>query len=556
MRIGKTRRKNSSFKFVLLFLAVAVVGFFGVKFLFGPHEVPRAGELIFDATLSQSEIDFVKNLLRNEDGTEQKFALPIKVSARLSTTHEHLTFSELVPVTDWYSLEKSISPEDALKLPIQASTPVEPVENPVENSETTTTETVAETPAVTYLLEPKSLNGNQKLLAIGANYYLDDTTKGAVYRVLELSLASDADELSEASLKIVKEHASDQKYQSAVFDDLESFKSKLREKLPKSSENQVLTFAQTGVTALSRAMVTRLNGAAGGNGAYFAENIKDFLASKDLTHISNEVSFADSCPGGSDTVVLCADWRMLDAITAIGTDIIELTGNHNNDYGAQANLNTIAKYEELGLKTFGGGKDEETARKPLEINQKGTNITLIGFNQSTTTAAYGGANGATPGANLYNEAVAKQQITEAKARGDFVIVDIQYYECYCYPEGGTEMPACDSANNPAGEQAFFRHIADLGADLVIGTQAHQPQTYELYNGTQIYYGLGNLFFDQTYWPGTTRGLVLTHYFLNGNYAQTVISPTVYDTTYQTKLMDETTADNFLRRLLNSSPRGA
>ena len=91
--------------------------------------------------------------------------------------------------------------------------------------------------------------------------------------------------------------------------------------------------------------------------------------------------------------------------------------------------------------------------------------------------------------------------------------------------------------------------------MVVGTSAHQPQTYELYNGKPIYYGLGNLFFDQTMWPDTAKGYVLTHYFRDGKLLQTRISPTIYDTSYQTTLMDTTSAFNFLKRLIASSPRG-
>lgn len=579
MRIRQTRK--NPFKAILIFLVLVVAGFFGVKFYLDTRDVPRESDLIFEASLFDSEKSLLKNLLKNDDGAFTKFALPINVSAKISAVSTDFTISKLVPVTDWYSLETSISSEEALSLPLcQTSTSDATASNSASgsstssstsNSTSSSTSSSALSSTSACLLSPESLDGTQKLLAIDDNYYLDDTSKGALYRNLELSLASEhevaqneiakpestenAAEPSAKNAEIITKSASDPKYQAAATLDLDNFKSRLKSKLEENvaKTDEVLTFAQTGVTALSRAMVTKLNQV--GNGAYFAENIKDFLSAKDLTHISNEVSFADNCPGGSNTVVLCSDWRMLDAITAIGTDIIELTGNHNDDYGFEANLNTLAKYEELGLKTFGGGKNAEAAKIPLEIDQKGAKITLIGINYSTTTAAYGGATATNPGANLYDEATTKQQIADAKARGDFVIVDIQYYECYCYPDGYVEMPACDSSNNPAGEQAFFRGIADMGADLVIGTQAHQPQTYELYNGTPIYYGLGNLFFDQTYWPGTTRGLILTHYFLNGQYAQTVISPTIYDATYQTKLMDSADATAFLQRLLNSSPRG-
>jgi hypothetical protein len=39
-------------------------------------------------------------------------------------------------------------------------------------------------------------------------------------------------------------------------------------------------------------------------------------------------------------------------------------------------------------------------------------------------------------------------------------------------------------------------MADAGAVIVSGSQAHLPQVMEFYNGSFIHYGLGNLFFDQ------------------------------------------------------------
>ena len=367
-----------------------------------------------------------------------------------------------------------------------------------------------------------NLRPETKLLSIDGQYFFDDFTHGA--EIIEK--------------QVTKEEA--ERYAS----------------LPNS--DNTLSFSQTGVTAISRAMTTKLN--ATGDGAYFAENIKDFLSTKDITHISNEVSFADNCPGGADTTTLCSDWRALDTITAIGTDIVELTGNHNNDYGADNNIATIEKYHDLGLQTFGGGTDESAASANLllgiddpanpsaaNINTKGTNITLLGYNYSTSTKENGqGASGDHPGANIYSEEHAETDIAAAKANDSFTIVDVQFSECYCYPEDGAEMPSCDAPI--PGQEEFFKHLIDLGADMVIGTQAHQPQTYEIYNGKPIFYGLGNLFFDQIYWPGTTRSLILTHYFVNGTYLQTRISPTVYDANFQPRLMTDEESFAFLSRL--------
>jgi poly-gamma-glutamate synthesis protein (capsule biosynthesis protein) len=113
------------------------------------------------------------------------------------------------------------------------------------------------------------------------------------------------------------------------------------------------------------------------------------------------------------------------------------------------------------------------------------------------------------------------------------------------------MPACDKSTWGYNQQGFFRHLIDLGADIVVGVSAHQPQTFELYGNGAIYYGLGNLFFDQTYWPGTERGLILTHYFIDGKHVQTRISPTVFDGNLQVSLMNEESSTWLLNRLANA-----
>ena len=183
------------------------------------------------------------------------------------------------------------------------------------------------------------------------------------------------------------------------------------------------------------------------------------------------------------------------------------------------------------------------------INKKGNNITFLAYNESTGGATYGD----TPGANQYYEENAATEIAAAKARGDLVLVDVQYYECSNY-DTSYENTACDYANSSAGDQVgFFQHLIDLGADIVVGTSAHQPQTFELYNDGVIYYGLGNLFFDQIWWPGTTRSLMLEHYFYNDKLLQTRITPTVYDDSMQTELMDKETSEWFIRRLVQARP---
>ncbi|MBR1801821.1 CapA family protein [Candidatus Saccharibacteria bacterium] len=503
------KKKKSKIKFVIIFLVLAILISGGVLVKLwldtNPFKVP--GVITYDESLTAEEKTYLSSIFKDYEGENAPKMLNHDVTfsaesttKRKETTDGDILFELEVPTVDFYSSELNVTSAEA------------------------------ETDKITWISFNK-LTPETRLVSIDDKYFLETMDEGAKYRYLTIK----SSDITETKSLIEEKLKSDNK----IFPE---------------GNSEILSLAQTGVTAITRAMTITLNGKAGGRGSYFADNIKDFLSSKDLTHISNEVSFADNCKGSTGTMSLCADWRVVDTITAIGTDIVELTGNHNNNYGTSANIKTIEKYEELGIKTFGGGKNEEEAAKPLELNVKNQKITMLGYNHSTSTKGNGElADGNDPGANGYTEAKAKKDIEEARARGDFIIVDIQYSECWSYPDGYTELPRCDYPIS--GQQAFFRQFIDWGADVVIGTQAHHPQTFEYYNGKPIYYGLGNLFFDQTYWPGTQRGYILTHYFRDNKLLNTRISPTWYDEKHQVYLTDESTSEKFIKRLMEASPEG-
>ena len=474
------RKKRNRVKYFLVAIILFVVmfggAFFGIQFFTktGVFRIP--GVVYYDESLSEDEIQLLKNIFTEEVDLDKDVTISAKYSLEKPTLSdgEYLYRTE-VPVTDFYSLDTNITVEDPTSLFVDGS------QSEIDFS----------------MIDINELDASKKLLSINDKYYLDDFNSGAIFRTI--------------------------KFDSEKFDD--EIKPLVDETFTKTfpEKSSVLSFAQTGVTALSRDMNAKLV-AVGGDAKYFAENIKDFLSSFDLTHTSNESSFTTFANSSN----ICSDTRFIDTLTAIGLDIVELTGNHNQDCGIDAALNTIDIYEQNSIKMVGGGRNAEEAAKPLNISEKGTNITFLAYNQSTGGATYGN----TPGANQYYEENAVAEINAAKERGDFVIVDVQYYECSAYASE-YEDPICDKANSSAGDQiGFFRHLIDLGADVVVGTSAHQPQTFELYGNGAIYYGLGNLFFDQVWWPGTTRSLVLAHYFYNGKLLQTKIVPTVYDKTMQ------------------------
>ena len=486
---------------VVCFLVTGVSSFFlfklvifsGVLANFGKEP----GKVVFADDVPDSEAEELAPLF-----SELKLSKDVVISYTLSDTTKSSGFlTEIfVPTTDFYDTKNRISEAEFATLLTSGDESVISIEK---------------------------LGSERKLLAVGEKYFLDDFSSGAEFKYLDVD-----GEIAEDVQKVIDALTP-------------KFGVKAKE-LP--NKTNTLSFVQTGVTALARRMNEKLNEV--GDATYFSAGLRDYFKQFDLVHTSNESSFSELATSEN----ICSDPRFLDTFLDLSLDIVELTGNHNVDCGATAAITTVQKLRENGILYFGGGENLEDARKPLRLTPEttqvdGVNVTLLGYNESTG----GATSGETPGANPFDENDAREKIGEAKAAGDLVIVDIQYYECSEYASVAEDI-TCDYADSSAGDQTGrFRGLIEMGADVVVGTSAHQTQTYERYRDGEIYYGLGNLLFDQSWWPGTTRSLGLIHYFWNGKLVQTRRFGTVYDDALQTRLMNEEEEINFIGRLNNARP---
>ena len=65
-------------------------------------------------------------------------------------------------------------------------------------------------------------------------------------------------------------------------------------------------------------------------------------------------------------------------------------------------------------------------------------------------------------------------------------------------------------------------MTQAGAVIVSGSQAHQPQGFEIGEGFWVHHGLGNLFFDQIYElpPHTASAFIDRHIFYDGRHIST------------------------------------
>ncbi len=263
-------------------------------------------------------------------------------------------------------------------------------------------------------------------------------------------------------------------------------------RLPVSNRDssRLTTVLMTGTTALVRAISAKMRQ----NGVeYPARDIGDWLRGADIFHTSSEVAFVADCPEPdpySTSLRFCSALENIQLLDYAGVDVIELSGNHVNDWGVDALRSTLDNYAAHGWPVYAGGMDEDTAKQPAVVERGGTRFVFLGCNLPGPEFAWAAKD--SPGsAACGNFDWLVDEIKRQKANGYVVIVTLQHYEYY-------------SPEIRPSQRDDFERLAEAGAILVSGSQAHFAQAMEFHSGVFIHYGLGNLFFDQ-----------MQHYYDNG-----------------------------------------
>jgi hypothetical protein len=313
---------------------------------------------------------------------------------------------------------------------------------------------------------------------------------------------------------------------------------------------KMTTLVMTGVTALVRGTAYRMEQ----HGVlYPGEKIRPWLVEADLTHISNEVSFYEDCPfpdPAQESLFFCSDPRYIELLEFVGADIIELTGNHNNDMlyvrGVDVVPFTLDLYDQYGMVYYGGGRDVADAKKPLLVTHNGNRFAFIGCNPhgpywAWATEDHGGA------APCEDYLWMAEEITRLKDEGYLPIATFQYYEDYY------DFAAAHHIRD-------FGLMAEAGAVIVNGSQAHRPKAMAFAHDAFIDYGLGNLFFDQR-WTIDMYGNVIVqtswviiqrHTFYDGKHLHTELLTAMLVDFAQPRPMTSEERELFLTELFEAS----
>lgn len=314
--------------------------------------------------------------------------------------------------------------------------------------------------------------------------------------------------------------------------------------LPESNykPGQLTSLIMTGVTAMARdtAFVMSTEGV-----LYPGTNIRKVMRAADLTHISNEVSFFEDCPlpdPDYEGFIFCSDPEYIDLLADLGTDIVELTGNHNNDVRAIYKVDSVPYsldlYRKNDMQWYAGGTNLTNAKAPLKIEHNGNKLAFVGCNSYGPYMAWA-TDDSSGSAPCEDWKWIKQSVATLKLEGYLPIVTLQFQEEYLYT--ATSLAIRD-----------FRPLAEAGAVIVNGSQSHVGKALEFYSDALIQYGLGNLFFDQPGFYITYDGFIQKHFFYQGRHISTQLLTITLEDTAKPRFMTDDERAKFLQDIFDSS----
>jgi poly-gamma-glutamate synthesis protein (capsule biosynthesis protein) len=237
--------------------------------------------------------------------------------------------------------------------------------------------------------------------------------------------------------------------------------------------------------------------------------VRDLVEGADLAIANFENPAPDAFRYHTSGTVFSADPKLIAGLADAGIDWVGIANNHIRDAGGLGILQTIANLKDHGIASSGAGKNLAAARKPAILSVGGVKVAFLAYD--TIAKSYAAGTNRAGSAQMSAAALKTDVAAARKAGADVVIV---------FPHWGTEYDP-----TPFGGQQKLAHAAiDAGADLVIGNHAHWAGAMEVYDGSPIWYALGNFVFDQTWSEPTMEGVTLELTFHGSKLVQARMRP--------------------------------
>ena len=245
----------------------------------------------------------------------------------------------------------------------------------------------------------------------------------------------------------------------------------------------------------------------------FFDGIRPQLDSADVTFCNQEVPSAGPEFGISGYPVFNAPTEFArDLHGSVGCDLVNLANNHAADKGPAGIARTREVWDGLTPSAVAGAnRSAEEQRTVPVFEADGVRIALVSF------AEYSNAPIDEVSLNRMGDtALVQDLMAQARANADIVIVSAHW---------GTE----DSHEVNGQQVAFAQQLADLGADVVVGTGPHVLQPVAWLNRadggrTLVWYSIGNMLSTQLGLDQLT-GVIAGFELVRGDSGVQVANPT-------------------------------
>ncbi len=200
----------------------------------------------------------------------------------------------------------------------------------------------------------------------------------------------------------------------------------------------------------------------GQDASYFLKNVAGLFAEDDLTVVNVEGALTDGGERADKDFAFKGDPAYAAILGGSGVEAASVANDHSNDYGEQGLADTIEALDAAGVTPFGF---ENIAYKDV----KGVKVALVGV------AALDEVN-----ANYAQQLT--DNIAKAKSDGARLVIAFMHW-------------GLDREYVPTEvDMKLGRAAIDAGADVVVGSNPHVIQGWEVYQGRYIVYSLGNFCF--------------------------------------------------------------
>jgi poly-gamma-glutamate synthesis protein (capsule biosynthesis protein) len=307
-----------------------------------------------------------------------------------------------------------------------------------------------------------------------------------------------------------------------------------------------ITLLFTGVIVPARCVEAGID--AHGDANYIFNEVRDMISSANLSVGTLNATLSDSSThtGCIETYVLVGDSRSAVAMANAGFDVMSVATNHIKNCAGpscgdsynQAFIDTMDNLRANSILPVGAGMNAAEALQPVVVEVKGIRFGFVSLGM-VEPMAFAGDN--SPGIAELTDDNLHRAITNAKRDSDVVIA---------MPHWGPEDLA-----NPNSYQLHFAQVAvQSGADVVVGNHTHVVQAIQQINGIDVFYGLGNFVFDQTWDLAHQQGVILLLHFMGKEYTGYELIPTHVDGDGTVHIAGPDEAAEIIKRIEDASNR--